>query len=72
MVPTASVPVLAFVHIKFQNFVVGQVSKEQVDNYAARENIDNSFCKRWLLHILNYERCKLLPMESPLDVTTCC
>merc|ERR1712176_1088818 len=56
MIPAASVSALVFAHPESQYFAVGQVGKDQVDNYAARKKMDISLCERWLSPILNYER----------------
>merc|ERR1711862_396314 len=56
MIPAASVSALVFAHPQSQYFAVGQVGKDQVDNYAARKKMDISLCERWLSPILNYER----------------
>ena len=56
MVPAASVSALVFAHKKSQYFAVGQVGKDQVDNYALRKKMDIEVMERWLSPILNYER----------------
>jgi len=56
MLPAASVSALVFAHKKSQYFAVGQIGKDQVDNYAMRKKMDIEIMERWLSPILNYER----------------
>jgi 5-methyltetrahydrofolate--homocysteine methyltransferase len=56
MMPAASVSALVFAHPESQYFAVGQVGKDQVENYANRKKQDLSLTERWLSPILNYER----------------
>lgn len=56
MMPAASVSALVFAHPKSQYFAVGQVGKDQVDNYAERKKYEISVMERWLSPILNYDR----------------
>merc|ERR1711920_844901 len=56
MMPASSVSALVFAHPDSQYFAVGQVGKDQVDNYAERKKMDISVMERWLSPILNYER----------------
>merc|ERR1712228_971254 len=56
MMPAASVSALVFAHPDSEYFAVGQVGKDQVDNYAERKKMDISVMERWLSPILNYER----------------
>merc|ERR1712176_279366 len=56
MMPAASVSALVFAHPESQYFSVGQIGKDQVDNYAERKKMKIELMERWLSPILNYER----------------
>merc|ERR1712176_670593 len=56
MMPAASVSALVFAHPESQYFSVGQVGKDQVEDYAQRKKMNLELCERWLSPILNYER----------------
>jgi len=56
MMPASSVSALVFSHPDSEYFAVGQIGKDQVDNYAERKNFEISKMERWLSPILNYER----------------
>merc|ERR1719491_1915121 len=56
MMPAASVSALVFAHPQSQYFAVGQIGKDQVDDYAARKKYEISKMERWLSPILNYYR----------------
>ena len=56
MMPASSVSALVFAHPESEYFAVGQVGKDQVENYASRKKMDLPLCERWLSPILNYER----------------
>eukprot|EP00538_Stauroneis_constricta_P012612 CAMPEP_0119547530 /NCGR_PEP_ID=MMETSP1352-20130426/1633_1 /TAXON_ID=265584 /ORGANISM="Stauroneis constricta, Strain CCMP1120" /LENGTH=1423 /DNA_ID=CAMNT_0007592477 /DNA_START=1 /DNA_END=4272 /DNA_ORIENTATION=+ len=56
MMPASSVSALVFAHPQSEYFAVGQVGKDQVQNYAQRKSMELSVCERWLSPILNYER----------------
>ncbi|PBJ82031.1 methionine synthase [Lysobacteraceae bacterium NML93-0399] len=55
MLPTAAVSGYYFSHPKSQYFVVGRVSKEQVQDYAKRKNVPLSQAERWLASNLDYD-----------------
>ena len=55
MMPAASVSALVFTHKQSQYFAVGQVTKDQVADYAKRKNMGLDKCERWLSPILGYE-----------------
>jgi len=55
MMPAASVSALVFAHPESQYFAVGQVSKEQVADYASRKGMTLEEAERWLGPNLNYE-----------------
>ena len=55
MLPTAAVSGYYFSHPKSQYFVVGRVSKEQVQDYAKRKNVPLSQPERWLASNLDYD-----------------
>lgn len=56
MLPAASVSGLYFAHPKSQYFAVGQICKDQVEDYAARKNMPLADCERWLRQMLSYEK----------------
>jgi 5-methyltetrahydrofolate--homocysteine methyltransferase len=55
MNPAASVSALVFAHEKSEYFAVGQIGKDQIENYAERKNMEVTEVERWLGPILNYE-----------------
>jgi 5-methyltetrahydrofolate--homocysteine methyltransferase len=55
MLPAASVSGLYFAHPKSQYFAVGQVCKDQVQDYANRKGMALDECEKWLRSILAYE-----------------
>jgi len=56
MMPASSVSALVFGHKESQYFAVGQVTKEQVTQYAERKGYGLDEMERWLSPILAYER----------------
>merc|ERR1712003_205352 len=56
MMPASSVSALVFAHPDSEYFAVGQIGKDQVQNYAKRKKMDLELCERWLSPILNYDR----------------
>jgi 5-methyltetrahydrofolate--homocysteine methyltransferase len=56
MMPASSVSALVFAHKESQYFAVGQITKDQVQDYAGRKNMDIETMERWLSPILGYER----------------
>lgn len=55
MYPTAAVSGLYFSHPDSQYFVVGRVSKEQVEDYARRKGASLAQAERWLASNLDYD-----------------
>ncbi|HZH44538.1 MAG TPA: methionine synthase [Lysobacter sp.] len=55
MYPAASVSGYYFSHPKSQYFVVGRVSKEQVEDYARRKGVSIAQAERWLAANLDYD-----------------
>ena len=55
MTPAASVSGWYFSHPGSQYFVVGRVSKEQVEDYARRKGVSLSQAERWLAANLDYD-----------------
>ncbi|MDR1075953.1 MAG: methionine synthase [Xanthomonadaceae bacterium] len=55
MLPTAAVCGYYFSHPRSQYFVVGRVSKEQVQDYARRKGISLAQAERWLSPNLDYD-----------------
>ena len=56
MMPASSVSALVFGHKESQYFAVGQVAKDQVQDYAKRKSSDLETTERWLSPILSYDR----------------
>ncbi|MEO6075645.1 MAG: vitamin B12 dependent-methionine synthase activation domain-containing protein, partial [Dokdonella sp.] len=55
MFPTAAVSGWYFAHPKSQYFVVGKISREQVDDYARRKGWSRLEAERWLAPNLDYD-----------------
>merc|ERR1719199_2158965 len=55
MLPAASVSALVFAHPQSQYFAVGQVCKDQVEDYATRKKISVEDCETCLRSMLSYE-----------------
>ncbi len=55
MLPTAAVSGYYFSHPGSQYFVVGRVSKEQVEDYAKRKGVTQLQAERWLASNLDYD-----------------
>lgn len=55
MIPASSVSALVFAHPESQYFAVGQISKEQVVDYAARKGMTLEQAERWLGPNLAYD-----------------
>ncbi|GAA5009285.1 methionine synthase [Pseudoluteimonas lycopersici] len=55
MLPAASVSGWYFSHPRSQYFVVGRVSKEQVEDYARRKDVSLAQAERWLASNLDYD-----------------
>ena len=56
MMPASSVSALCFAHKESEYFAVGQIAKDQVEDYASRKGVDMEYMERWLSPILGYER----------------
>ena len=55
MYPAASVSGWYFSHPESRYFGLGQVSKDQVEDYAARKKMNLEETERWLAPVLNYD-----------------
>ena len=55
MLPTAAVSGYYFSHPRSQYFVVGRVSKQQVEDYARRKGVSLAQAERWLAANLDYD-----------------
>ena len=55
MMPAAAVSGLYFSHPKSQYFVVGRITREQVEDYAARKGWSLTEAERWLAPNLDYD-----------------
>ncbi|GFR43189.1 hypothetical protein Agub_g4181 [Astrephomene gubernaculifera] len=55
MLPAASVSGLYFAGRCSTYFAVGKITREQVEDYAARKNMDFKEAERWLMTMLSYE-----------------
>ena len=56
MYPAASVSGWYFANPKAKYFGLGQISEEQVSDYAARKGMPLEDAERWLAPVLNYEK----------------
>jgi len=56
MLPASSVSGLYFGHPKSEYFAVGQICKDQVEEYAARKKMPLEDCERWLRSSLSYDQ----------------
>jgi len=56
MLPAPSVSALVFAAPESQYFAVGKVTKEQVEDYAARKQMPLAEAEKWLAPCLAYER----------------
>jgi 5-methyltetrahydrofolate--homocysteine methyltransferase len=55
MYPAASVSGWYFSHPESKYFGLGEVSKDQVEDYATRKNMSTQEAERWLSPVLNYD-----------------
>ncbi|MFZ1497062.1 MAG: methionine synthase [Saprospiraceae bacterium] len=55
MYPTAAVSGWYFSHPESKYFGLGQISKDQVEDYASRKNMGIEEVERWLTPVLNYD-----------------
>ncbi|MBT8144362.1 MAG: methionine synthase, partial [Gammaproteobacteria bacterium] len=55
MYPTAAVSGWYFSHPDSKYFLVGQVARDQIEDYAQRKGMPVAAVERWLGHILGYE-----------------
>merc|ERR1711865_56172 len=55
MLPAASVSGLYFAHPKSEYFAVGQICKDQVEEYAARKSMPVADVEKWLSAMLSYD-----------------
>lgn len=55
MFPGASVSGLIFVHPQSKYFFVGKISRDQVEDYAKRKNVDIATVEKWLASNINYK-----------------
>jgi 5-methyltetrahydrofolate--homocysteine methyltransferase len=55
MLPAAAVSGYYFTHPESQYFVVGRITKEQVEDYAQRKGMGLAEAERWLAPILDYD-----------------
>ena len=56
MLPASSVSGYYFAHPESQYFGLGKISKDQVDDYANRKNMELRLMERWLAPNLAYQR----------------
>ena len=56
MLPASSVSALVFSHEKSQYFAVGQIAKDQVEDYAQRKGQSLNETEKWLNPILGYDK----------------
>ncbi len=55
MYPASSVSGFYFAHPDSKYFGLGQISKDQVEDYAERKNMNTEEVERWLAPVLNYD-----------------
>jgi 5-methyltetrahydrofolate--homocysteine methyltransferase len=55
MLPAASVSGFYFSHTGSRYFGVGRIGRDQVEDYAARKNMDLATAERWLAPVLGYD-----------------
>ena len=55
MYPAAAVSGLYFSHPESRYFALGNISKDQVEEYAQRKGIDLETMEKWLAPNLNYD-----------------
>ena len=55
MTPAAAVSGLYFGHPQSRYFAVGRIGRDQVEDYAARKEIEVGEAERWLRPNLGYE-----------------
>jgi len=55
MFPASSVSGWYFANPESKYFGIGKISKDQVENYASRKNMDIDEVERWLRPVLDYE-----------------
>jgi 5-methyltetrahydrofolate--homocysteine methyltransferase len=55
MLPAASVSAVCFAHPKSQYFAVGQITKDQVEEYASRKSMELGVTEKWLGPTLSYD-----------------
>ena len=55
MYPAAAVSGWYFSHPKSKYFGLGEISKDQIEDYAARKNMGVEEVERWLAPVLNYD-----------------
>lgn len=56
MVPASSVSALVFAHSESQYFAVGQITRDQVQDYARRKDMAVADVEKWLSPNLSYDR----------------
>jgi 5-methyltetrahydrofolate--homocysteine methyltransferase len=55
MWPASSVSGWYFSHPESKYFTTGQLSKDQVEDYARRKGMTTEQAERWLASVLNYD-----------------
>lgn len=55
MYPTAAVSGFYFANADSKYFAVGKISKDQVEDYAKRKNVNEAYVERWLAPNLGYD-----------------
>ena len=55
MTPAAAVSGIYFGHPKSRYFAVGRIGRDQVEDYAARKEVEPPEVERWLRPDLGYE-----------------
>jgi 5-methyltetrahydrofolate--homocysteine methyltransferase len=65
MYPTAAVSGFYFSHPQSHYFGVGQIDRDQVENYARRKGMRLGEAERWLAPVLGYDPGEAAPAAVP-------
>ena len=72
MHPASSVSGLYFGHPEAKYFGVGQINRDQVEDYARRKNFDVAVMEKWLAPNLSYDPDKTTPSAPPASSNCGC
>jgi 5-methyltetrahydrofolate--homocysteine methyltransferase len=71
MHPASAVSGLYFAHPEARYFGVGLISRDQVEDYARRKNMDLVTAEKWLAPSLSYDPDKPAPAAGPVPACGC-